>query len=248
MALDRTQMFAQVANERLCLRITEKYGDARNAGTVRRKRVGLRIVNHLQPMFEAAQEAIIVDQLRRGAEIDPARSREPAKCLAGRRDPQLRNPPAPDQLLGLGEKLDLPNASAARLDVVPFHRDPSTAAMRIDLALYRMDVLDGREVEVFTPDKGLQLVQKPASGGAVAGDWTRLDQRCALPILTDALIVGEGCGNRHCERGRGRIGAKPKIGTERITVAGVGSENSHQLARYAHKKGLRPVSRRDPHG
>src|SRR5258708_38152656 len=137
--------------------------------------MGLRVVDHLQPVLEAAQETIVVNQLRGGRGIDPAGSREPAECLAGRADAQLLQSPAPDQLLRLGEKLDLANPPAAGLDVVSFHRDSSAAAVRIDLSLDRVDVLDGCEIEVFSPNKRLQLAQKPSSGGAVAGDRTGLD-------------------------------------------------------------------------
>ena len=125
--------------------------------------MNLRVLDHLQPVLEAAQETIVVNQLRRGRGIDPAGSREPAECLAGRADAQLLQSPAPDQLLGLGEELDLPNPAAAGLDVVPFHRDFSAAAVRVDLALDRVDILDGREVEVLPPDERLQLAQKAST-------------------------------------------------------------------------------------
>src|SRR5689334_16299275 len=153
--------------------------------------MGLRVVDHLQPMLEAAQETIIVDQLRRGRGIDPADFCELAECLAGRADPQLLQSSAPDQLLRLCEEFDFPNPPATGLDVVPLDRDSSAAAMRVDLALDRVDVLDGRKVEVLPPDERLQLAQKPSSGDLVAGDRTRLDQRSAFPILADALIIGE---------------------------------------------------------
>ena len=194
-------------------------------------------------MLEAAQETIVVNQLGRGRRIDPAGSREPAKCLAGRGDAQLLQPAAPDQLLRLREEFDLPNPSAAGLDVVPFHRYSPAAAVRVDLALDRVNILDGCEVEVFPPDERLQLAQEAAPGGAVAGDRTGLDQRSAFPILPDALVIGERRGNRHRERCRCRIRAQPKISAERIAVAGVGFQNSHQVARQADKKGLHPVAR-----
>ena len=245
MPLDRSEMSAQIGDEGLCLRIAQKQRDALDPGAVRRKPMSLRVVDHLQPVLEAAQETIVVNQLRGGRGIDPAGCREPPECLAGRADAQLLQSPAPDQLLRLGEELDLANAPAAGLDVVPFHRDPPAAAVRVDLALDRVDVLDGCEVEVFPPDEGLQLVQKSSSGGAVAGDRTGLDQRSAFPVLPDALIIGERRGNRHGERRRCRIRAEPKISAERIAVAGVGFENSHQLAREADKKGLYPVAHTD---
>ena len=119
--------------------------------------------------------------------------------------------------------------------------------MCVDLTLDRVDVLNGGEVEIFPPDERLQLTKEASTGGVVAGNRTGLDQCGALPILSDALIVGERRGDGHGQRGRCRIRAKPKIGAERIPVAGVGLQNSHQLARQADKKGLRPVARGDAH-
>ena len=61
---------------------------------------------------------------------------------------------APDQLLGLGEELDLADATAADLDVVARDRDVAKALDRMDLAFDRMDVLDRGEVEMIAPDVG----------------------------------------------------------------------------------------------
>ena len=63
------------------------------------------------------------------------------------------DPPAPDQLLGLREKLDFANAAPPQLDVVASDRYATAAAMRVDLPLDGMDILDRREIEVFAPDK-----------------------------------------------------------------------------------------------
>ena len=63
-------------------------------------------------------------------------------------------PPAQDQLLGLGEEFDLADAAAPQLDVVARDRDFAMADMGMDLPLDRMDVLDGREVEIAPPDEG----------------------------------------------------------------------------------------------
>ena len=102
--------------------------------------MGLRVVDHLQPVLDPAQEAVVLDQRLGRRRIDAAGGGEPAQRLAGRPDPQLGHPAAPDQLLGLGEEFDLADAAAAGLDVVPLDRDSSAALMRVDLALDRMDV------------------------------------------------------------------------------------------------------------
>ncbi len=88
----------------------------------------LRVVDHLQPVLDAAQEAVVVDQLRGCRRIDAAGRGEAAQRLAGRPDPQLAQPAAPDQLLGLGEELDFADAAAADLDVVALDRDSPAAA------------------------------------------------------------------------------------------------------------------------
>ena len=95
---------------------------------------------------------------RRG--IDAAGRGEAAQRLAGRPDPQLAQPAAPDQLLGLREEFDFADAAAAGLDVVALDRDSPAAAIGVDLTLDRVDVLDRRKIEVLAPDKRLQLAQK----------------------------------------------------------------------------------------
>jgi hypothetical protein len=99
------------------------------------------------------RETVGVDQLFGGAGCDVARGGERAQRLAGAAQAQRRIAPAEDQLLGLGEKLDLANAAAAELDVVAEHAarqlaDGAAAAKGVDLALDGMDVVDGREVEM----------------------------------------------------------------------------------------------------
>ena len=104
--------------------------------------MGLRVVDHLQPVLDAAQKAVIVDQRRRRSPRRcgrPRRARRSASQVG--RPRSSRQPPAPDQLLGLGEELDLADAAAADLDVVAVDRDSAAAAMRVDLPLDRVDVL-----------------------------------------------------------------------------------------------------------
>src|SRR5689334_10392410 len=92
---------------------------------------------------------------------------------------KIRIAAAPDQLLGLGEELDLANAAAADLDVVPGDRDIAEAFHRMDLALDRMDVLDGVEVEMLAPDEGAELQQELLARILVAGGDAGLDHRRA---------------------------------------------------------------------
>ena len=68
-------------------------------------------------------------------------------------------PPAGDELLGLGEELDLADAAAAELDVVALDRDLVVTAIGVDLPLHRVDVGDRGEIEIFAPDEGRELAR-----------------------------------------------------------------------------------------
>ena len=142
---------------------------------------------------------------------------------------------AQDQLLGLGEELDLADAAAAELDVVARDLDGAAAAMGVDLALDRMDVVDGREVEMLAPDVGRQVGQEGLADGEVAGDGVRLDHGRALPVLADALVVELGGLHRHGERRRARVGPQPEVGAEDVAVGRGLRHQLHQHARAAHE-------------
>ena len=127
-------------------------------------RVRLLVLDHLQAMFERAQEAIGVASVRRR----PFRVTSPRARRAHRARPASPRgrsagiAAAEDQLLRLGEEFDLADAAAAQLDVVPGDRDRAVAFMRMDLPLDRMDVLDRRVVEIAPPDERLDRFEKVA--------------------------------------------------------------------------------------
>src|SRR4029077_8927253 len=94
--------------------------------------------------------------------------RQRLECRAGAGDAHLGAAPAPDQLLGLGEELDLADAAAAELDVVPEHGDAAAALVRLDLPLDRVNILDRREVQMTAPEERPELRQEMLAIGAVA--------------------------------------------------------------------------------
>src|SRR5882724_8639686 len=137
MPLDRGEMPAQVGDEVFPLRMAEECGDMPDADAIRRERMGLRVLDHLQSVLEAPQISVILDQHCRSRGVDAANGRETAQRLASGRDLQLVDPAAPDQLLRLSEEFDLPDSTPADLDVVPLNRDSPAAAMSVDLPLDR---------------------------------------------------------------------------------------------------------------
>ena len=146
-------MGRQVGAEGLGTAVAEKRRDTRDAIAVVGQAMGLGVVDHLKAVFEPAQKAVIGDQRRRHLQVDPAGLGKLAQCFAGSTHPQFGHAAAPDKLLGLGKEFDLTNTATTNLDIVPFDRDPTAAAIGVDLALDRVNVLDRGKVEVLAPDE-----------------------------------------------------------------------------------------------
>ena len=119
--------------------------------------MSLLILDHLQAMLERAQEAVSFAELILCIARDDLPVGERAQRIDCPPLAQGGDAPAQDQLLRLREKLDLANAAAAELDVVPGDGDLAVPRMRVDLALDRVNIGDRRVVEIFAPDKGLEL-------------------------------------------------------------------------------------------
>src|SRR6185437_7884516 len=132
-------------------------GDAVKARRIARDAVRLRVVDHLQAMLELAEKMIGLGQGRTIVAADLAGGGERRERIERAGLTQLGLSSAPDQLLRLGEKLDFADAAAAQFDVVALDRDGRAAAMRVDLPLDRVNVLDRGEIEIFAPQERPQL-------------------------------------------------------------------------------------------
>src|SRR4051812_47820860 len=104
---------------------------------------------------------------------------------------------AKNQLLGLHVELDLADAAMAELEVSALGVQPVIDLVDMDLALDRMDVLDGGEVEVAAPDERLEVLDEGAALSQVPGAGSGLDPCRPLPVLADRLIVVEGGRQGH---------------------------------------------------
>ena len=192
-------------------------------------------MDHLQPVLDRAQEAIGRLHVVARVGLDPAVFGQLVEGGERVAVAQRRVAAAGDQLLGLGEELDLADAAAADLDVVALDRDLAVAAIGVDLPLHRLHVGDRGEVEIFAPHERRQIVEQRLARRDVAGAGARLDHGGALPVLPDAFVVGQRRRLRHGDRGRGRIGTQAQIGAEDVAVGGALLQQLHQPLRQPHE-------------
>ena len=232
-ALDPAQGRQQFGRKGIEFGVAEEDGERAQLRRIVGQRVGLLVVDHLQPVLDPAQEPVGSSDVGRDLGADLAGAGQRRQRRNGAVRPHRRDAPAPDQLLRLDEELDLADAAAAELDVVAAQRDAAAAAMRVDLPLDRMDVLDGGEVEVLAPDEGDQPAQEGLARVAIARHRTRLDHGGALPVLAKRLVVLLGRHRRDGDRRRTGVGAQPQIGAEDVAVDGAFGHQPDQAAGQA---------------
>ncbi len=120
----------------------------------------LLVGDHLQAMFDAAQEHVGFGKLILRFARHPALGTQFAEHVERARTAQSWPATAEDQLLGLHEELDFADAAATEFHVVAGHGDDLVAAHGMDLPLHRVDIGDRGVVEIFAPDEGGELVEQ----------------------------------------------------------------------------------------
>ncbi len=230
------EMAQQVFCEGCAAFIAEEICKSLHGFGILRQRVGLLVGDHLQAMFDAPQKLIGRRQFVERLEGDPVAGRQHMQRLQRRPHPQFRMPPAGDQLLRLGEKLDLANAAPADLDVVTFDRDLALAAIGLHLPLHVVDVGERREIQMLAPDERREFGDQRLAGFMVAGAGPRLDHRRAFPGPPFPLVIMQRRVDRHCDLCRGRIRPQAEIDAEDIAVAGALLQQPRQRLRHAHEK------------
>ena len=109
--------------------------------------VGLLIVDHLQPVLDPPKEPVVGGQGVGHRAVGAPGLGQHGQRVDGARGAEPRVASAEDQLLGLGEELDLADAAASELEIVPVDRDHLMPAGIMNPPLYAVNVLDRREVQ-----------------------------------------------------------------------------------------------------
>src|SRR5690606_9254937 len=111
------------------------------------------IVDHLQAMLDHAQPVVGFAEQPRLVRGDHAVGGERVERVAGAAAAQRRTAAAVDQLLGLGEELDLADAAAAALEIEAGARLDRAAIGPADPPGEPADLLERGEVEAAAPDE-----------------------------------------------------------------------------------------------
>ena len=189
----------------VAVRKARKAGEALEPVAIGRQRMGLLVGHHLEAVLDDTQKAVRAVEIGARLDINPAALRESLQRRQRLPLAQFRMPAARDQLLGLDEELDLADAAAPELDVVALDRDGVVAAIGMDLPLHRVDVGHSGEIEILAPDERREIPEQRFAGRDIASTRPRLDQRGALPVHSDALIIVQRRCGRDGDLGRGRI-------------------------------------------
>ena len=141
----------------------------------------LAVGDHLQPVLDAAQEAVGGAQFARGTARHVAGAHQHAQRAQRGRHAQRRIAAAPDELQRLRQELDLADAAFAQLHVVAGDArqrvgriGQRAALVLVDPALHGVDVGDRGEVQAAAPDERADRLQEcapsarsPATGRAL---------------------------------------------------------------------------------
>ncbi len=248
--VDALEQRGDVSVEAPEVAVSGQGGDTSPFGVVLGKAMGLLVGDHLRPVLQPAQAGVGARHLRGRVGRHVPVGRQGGEGVQGARRAQVAVASAQDQLLGLDIELDLADAAAPQLQVGAARGHRFAGLVGMDLALDRMDVGDGSEVEVAPPDEGFELIQERLPAWDVAGRGPGLDERRPLPVLADALVVFEGRVHRHRRPGRGRIRPQAQVDPEHIALDGPRLQNLRHRLGEANREGLAldPVGKRHGRG
>ena len=102
--------------------------------------------------------------------------------------------------------------------------------MLVDAPLHGVNVGDSGEIEPLAPDEWADCLQKANTECDIAGHRAGLDHCRALPVLTEALVIGQRGHQCDCRRRGGGIGAQAQVGAKDVTVRIACLHQRHDIA------------------
>ncbi len=186
----------QFAGQRVPVAVSESTRDPQPVQRLSGHGVHLRIVQHLQPVLQPAQEAVGRAKLAGAVVGNVARFGQRGQRRLQPRLAQRRLAAAADQLQHLGQELDLADAAGPALDVVG--QLPARHLGR-DRSLHRPQAVERAIVEIPPVHERLQLPKEVAAGLDVTRHRPRLLPGVALPVpaLGLEVVLHGGKAQRH---------------------------------------------------
>ena len=218
MSLDRRKRGKHRLGKPIGIGVPRQRRDAVKLRRIARDYMGLQIGDHLQPVLHPAQKKVGPREIVGGVARDPSAVGQSSQGFECATRAKFGVAPTGDELLGLGEELDIANAAAPEFDVMARHRDGVMPFERMYAPFHGVNVGDRRVVEIFPPNEGRELAQESLPRLEIAGDDARFDESGAFPVLAEALVIGEACVCGECNLRGARIGAKPQVGAEHVAV------------------------------
>jgi hypothetical protein len=202
----------------------------------------LLILDHLQPMLDAAERRIMIRKARRIVGLDPPRRGERRECVDRRGNAQRRIAAAIDQLMHLREKFDLANAAAPTLQVEAGAECLTLREMVADPVAHRADFLELAKIEAAAPDERLDRRQKLLAQRAVARRCARTDKRRLLPRERFGFIIGDRRIHRQDDRRHLGMRTQAQVDAEHMAVAGARRQYFGHPPRDPHRRLARIVA------
>ena len=195
------------------------------------KRMRLLVADHLQAVLDRAQAVVTFAERPRVFLADPAGGSQRIQCRprASRSEGGVAS--TVDQLMGLGEELDLADAAATQLQIVAGLRNAGTAVLIANAVGQPADFIDRTEIKASAPHEGPDMVKKLFAGCNVASTGPRANESRPLPRQCRAFVMGDGGVQRNGKRAHFRCGAQAQIDPENVPLARHIGQQSHDFAR-----------------
>ncbi len=205
--------------------------------------VRLAIVDHLEPVLDRAQRDIGPSEILRLVEPDPPRLGQRGERVARGGRAQRRLAAAMDELVDLGEELDLADAAPPPFQVIAGAERLGLRIMIADAAADVADLADRAIVERAAPHERTDRVEETAAERQIAGTGPGADEGGAFPGQRLALIIGDRRLDRQHDRRHFWRGAQAQVDAQHIAVAVARLEQLDHAAADPHRRFLHVLAR-----
>ena len=200
---------------------------------IKRQTMGLLIADHLQPVLDHPQPVIALAQQPCIGRIDDPGTGQRIEAGARSAQPQRGIAPAVDQLVGLGEELDLADPASPALEIKSGSWNLRPVMIGPDPRGQPPDLGNRAEIEGLAPHEWSDRGQEGVSSRKIPGAGTGANESGALPRQRGGFIMAQRGIDRDCQRADLGRRAEPQINPEDIALAVDMAHRFHQRPRHA---------------